>query len=285
MESIRSCPLCKNALIQLFIKNSYTIGKCHVCDILAVMNDVSESELDKYYSDKYYDKDPERYQTITAKEQSVWQRRLNLIENYQKERADPIRILDIGCGTGMFLSLAQERAYEVWGIEISEAGRIEAKRKIGEQRVFDNLNSIAPKVQFDVITMWDVIEHLCAPVDYLQQIQSYLKQDGLLLLSTPNTNSLNRFIFSSNWRYFIPPEHLIYFNISSLTQLIRKMNLRILDVKTLYSERSFWQGIGINRHNQSQISKIFLKLVLLPFHTTAELFEYGDNMEIVAQKL
>ena len=141
------------------------------------------------------------------------------------------RLLDIGCSRGEFLELVSETGrYEFDGVDISaEAARLASARL--KRNIFcgtiENLSS-APG-SYDVVTAWEVIEHMHDPGTFLRDIWRLLKPGGLLCLSTPNTDKVrNRIPGKPSDLFFIPPEHLFYFNRNNLRLLVAHAGFRPL---------------------------------------------------------
>ncbi len=171
------------------------------------------------------------------------------------------RLLDVGCSTGEFLEMASQTGrYVVDGIDISsEAARAASARL--KKNIFagtvDNI-PVAPE-SYDVVTAWEVIEHMAEPAKFLRTIRRLLKPDGLLCLSTPNTNKLrNRFPGKPRDIFFIPPEHLLYFSGRNLRLLATNCGYFPLTIDA--SSRRFLQWIP-GRH----------KLLRGLFHNALEL--------------
>ena len=103
------------------------------------------------------------------------------------------RLLDVGCGIGIFLTMAQERGWEAYGVDISEGAVEIAKSRSGVKAVAGTLTEARfPDRFFDVITLLDVFEHFPNPLIELMEIGRILKEDGLIFLNTPNQKALLR---------------------------------------------------------------------------------------------
>lgn len=139
-------------------------------------------------------------------------------------------ILDIGCGTGAFLQLLGSQGYSnLYGIDISAFALQEAQKHTPNLKVCCNDLQSAISLndqQFDLISCLDVIEHLINPFVVLQEIARLLKPGGILLLTTPNSNSILRYLRGEQWYALRDSSHLIYFNAFSLSYLVRKAGLR-----------------------------------------------------------
>ncbi len=141
-------------------------------------------------------------------------------------------ILDVGCGKGDFVRVAIRHGWRVRGIELSEpAVRIARRFSIPVEVVDFFSDAISPN-SYDVVTMFEVIEHLPSPVEFLRRAESVIRPGGLIYITTPNFNSLDRRIFSGNWDA-IHKEHLSYFTPDTFRAMISKNTaFRIIDIET-----------------------------------------------------
>lgn len=85
---------------------------------------------------------------------------------------------------------------------------------------------------FDVVCLWDTIEHLGAPDVYLARASTLLKDSGLLFLTTGDISSLNARLRGSNWRQIHPPSHLHYFSKTTITRLLVRLGLEVEGIET-----------------------------------------------------
>lgn len=136
------------------------------------------------------------------------------------------RLLDIGCAFGEFLKLAQEKGYNVSGVEVSEPAAEYAKETLGLE-VFNcelasaNLGS----KEYDIITMWDVIEHLDDPGATLSEVSRLLRPGGMVIISTGDSSSKWARLTGRYWHLLTPPQHLFFFNPVSLTKVLEMNGL------------------------------------------------------------
>ncbi len=132
------------------------------------------------------------------------------------------RLLDVGCGAGFFMAEARKHGWEVEGVEILPSA-VEYARKEFNLKV--HIGEIAelplPDGHYDVITMWETIEHLQNPMAILEQVNRLLRPGGLLALSTPNFSSLVRLLIRYRWPSIGPGDHIIYFTPKTMTKMLR----------------------------------------------------------------
>ena len=138
-------------------------------------------------------------------------------------------LLDIGCSTGLFLDEARRAGFVVSGAEISpKSGRVARDRLGLDVHIGDWRTAGYADGQFDIITLFDVIEHLPDPVGELVALRRLLKPGGVLLQSTPDIDGLfprvsQRFAQSLGyWPHPEPPYHLFQFSKRTLTELTRR---------------------------------------------------------------
>lgn len=134
-----------------------------------------------------------------------------------------LKLLEVGCGSGHFLSEARKAGFEVQGIEISPHAAKIAGEKIGLEAVsVGSLETVAFKAEsFDICVLIDVIEHLREPAKALRTINRLLKPGGVLFLVTPSTDSLSFKVMKRNWMEF-KQEHLYYFGDKNIRLLLEK---------------------------------------------------------------
>lgn len=146
------------------------------------------------------------------------------------------RILDVGCGTGYFLAAAQDKCDHCYGTEFSQRLRAFAIEKTGLQ-VFDKDLSELPERDFDIITLFDVIEHIQQPVPFMRSVAALLKPGGHILVFTPNFDSFSIRVMGEHSSIVDPTEHVVLFTIPSMKHLGERLNC-----DTVYSET---QGMDV----------------------------------------
>jgi 2-polyprenyl-3-methyl-5-hydroxy-6-metoxy-1,4-benzoquinol methylase len=144
------------------------------------------------------------------------------------------RLLDVGCGAGLFLKHMQQLGWEVSGVEPDPNAAGIARRNLGHDRVVTgDLGQVELAAEsFDAITLSHVIEHVPDPAETLAICRRLLEPSGRLVLTTPNSESLGARHFGRTWVHWDPPRHLQVFNARTLSQLTREAGFEIESLDT-----------------------------------------------------
>ncbi|MFQ6057613.1 MAG: class I SAM-dependent methyltransferase [Anaerolineae bacterium] len=154
------------------------------------------------------------------------------------------RLLDVGCHIGVFLEIAQERGWEAWGVEPSHWAAEQAQAK-GLQVINGTLEEAAfPDASFDVVTMWDVIEHLTDPLGELREVNRVLKEGGLLCVHTMDIESPLARVLGERWPWLMEM-HLYYFSRRTLTSMLEKAGFGV--IRTVIQGRFLRLGYLVSR--------------------------------------
>lgn len=166
-----------------------------------------------------------------------------LLDLFEKERKNN-KIIDVGCGIGYFLEEAIKRDWEAYGTEFTdEAMRINTEKGINMQKgVLDPKNY--EDGEFDVITSFEVIEHINNPQEEIANFNQILRKGGLLYITTPNFNSLLRHYLKSEYNIITYPEHLSYYTPATLNRLLKAHGFKKVWIKTT--------GISFTRFKKSK---------------------------------
>jgi 2-polyprenyl-3-methyl-5-hydroxy-6-metoxy-1,4-benzoquinol methylase len=210
-----SCLICESKkLLTLKGYEKHDLVKCSSCSFVFMRAIPSADELNAHYSRYTYNS--EKYLSpITIKSYNLL---LDEFERYRKSN----RILDVGCGAGFFLDQAKKRGWEVYGteystraVEVCKAKGINMKEGVLQRKNFD-------EADFDVITSFEVIEHINNPIKEVDEIYAILRKGGLFYCTTPNFNSLLRFYLKDDYNIISYPEHLCYFTNQTLHKVLKK---------------------------------------------------------------
>ncbi len=194
--------------------------KCRNCQLIYVNPIEKAGKINKAYSQrKSVDASIIRNSRLTVSESQV-----ALIEQYKN--GTHTYLLDIGCGEGFFLFNASRAGYVTKGVELSEDAAEYAGREFGldvEAKPFEELR--LPENYFDVITLWQVLEHVPYPLVLLREIHRILKPGGLLALSTPDIKGVPARILGRRW-WNIRRLHINQFTTKTLTTVLKNSGFK-----------------------------------------------------------
>ncbi len=139
-------------------------------------------------------------------------------------------LIDLGCGTGLFLDEARRAGWQVTGREVSHFAVERAVQRGLDVRQATLEDNGLPRAEFDAVTLWDVIEHVRDPHAVLRAATAALRPGGVLALSTGDVASLCARWSGPRWHLFNLPEHLFFFTASSLRLMLRACGLRVVSV-------------------------------------------------------
>lgn len=221
------CNLCKSDdYLLLFRLDNFKIPlnivRCKGCGLI-YQNPCPDGDLIKsFYSKDYYTgKSPVSYVKEFKKDVIIANERLKIVERWKP----PGKLLDIGCYSGAFLASAQRRGWDSYGIEISPFIVERAKTK-GLKVYLGEVSDINFKDSFfDVVTLFEVIEHLFNPLETLIEIHRILKDDGMLIIQTANMDSFRAKILKPRDYYFLPV-HLYYFTKKTMIKMLKKAGFK-----------------------------------------------------------
>ena len=202
-------------------------------DMLETYPQPEKDRLSEYYKSEDYISHTDTKRNLLERVYHLVRRvslkhKLKLINTFN---SDEKTLLDIGCGTGDFLQVAQKHGWSVTGIEPDDSARQIANSKTNNA-VFNisHLDELGEN-RFDVITLWHVLEHLPKLERHIQLFKHLLKPNGTLIIAVPNYKSYDAQIYKSYWAAYDVPRHLWHFSKHSIQELFKKVGLEL--VKTL----------------------------------------------------
>lgn len=219
----RTCPVCKATASKLPYPDRFPrLFECPKCRHAFMHPMPLDKELDDFYA---------AYPDYGSLSPLTIKRYRELLQNFEPFRKNN-RLLEVGCGHGAFLELARLEGWEVTGTEYSDKS-IGVIRSKGITVYQGELNpSNFSQSSFDVVLSLEVIEHVRCIEQEATAMTQLVRPGGLIYLTTPNYFSLSRRILQANWGVLCYPEHLHYFNRTSLRKLFDSAGTRKLGVAT-----------------------------------------------------
>jgi SAM-dependent methyltransferase len=238
----KECPLCNRTGMEVCnyeIKRfgqTYNIYKCLSCD-LAVTEPFPEGAhlLSLYSSDTYRSHEGRFIDSVELFIRRFRRSRLRKIKEYCSRG----RILDIGCGRGLMLSMAKEDGWDTYGLEFNDETAFHARDEYGlDVRTGSILEAGFESGTFDVITIWHVLEHVKDPVGTIRECHNLLKPGGTLAIAVPNTQSLQAWMSGKYWFHLDIPYHLYHFSTPNIKMLLQNCSFKLEQVKHFSFEQN-----------------------------------------------
>lgn len=213
-------------------------------DMLETHPKPKENNLNRYYQSEEYISHTDSKRNLFEKtyhvvRQLALRNKVKLINKFNQ--GNDKELLDIGCGTGDFLNKAFENGWNIYGIEPNEKARAIANDKTNNH-VFDSETLFKIDHKFDVITLWHVLEHVSDLENYINQIKSLLKPNGIVVIAVPNFKSYDAKHYKSFWAAYDVPRHLWHFSKKAVSKLFGNVNIELIDTKPMFFD-SFYVSL------------------------------------------
>ena len=230
--NIKPCPFCQSqAQRLLFVQNGYQLVRCSDCELAFIANPPDPEAVRMLYTGEGHGA---YHQDVRSPDSPAARRMMRTARRHLQFLTHVVRqgrLLDVGCSTGDFLSLAVAVGFEAQGVELSDASvRIAVERRglAVRQGTVDDLD---PQADLDVITAFDVLEHIPDPMRERRAYVARLKPGGWLVMSTPNIDGLfPRLSYRvakhlGYWPHPEPPHHLYQFGETVLRRILADQGL------------------------------------------------------------
>ncbi len=220
------CPLCSTSNFKKrFSKKGRDFLRCQSCDIELQFPLPTHEELSQYYDNSFAEGMYQEFASAEIMKRMTATRRLKEIS-----RVIPVegRWLDVGAANGIFVETATARGVDAEGVELSQFA-VNMGRDQGIPLYCGTIDDVPEEKTYDCITAFDVLEHVLDPNEFLASIYRRLDVDGKVVLTVPNTGGVVRRLMGQRWYFYIPEEHLHYFNRSNLKSLLEKHGFEIQD--------------------------------------------------------
>lgn len=231
LTEIRNCPVCNSSkYVLIFNKSGGTYVKCTKCTMVFINPVFKKDALEQYYISLNTGQ-AEVVRNESEFYNEIYTKGLDVISKLVSKG----KILDIGCSSGFFLNIAKSRGWETYGIEL---GEIEAEmcRKEGHILYTKKLDDLNIDIKFDVITLWDVFEHLPDGKEQLKLFQSKLSSKGVIFMQIPNSDALAAKVLQQRCNMFDGVEHVNLYNPKTIRLIAQKVGLKVKYLETVISE-------------------------------------------------
>lgn len=294
LVAVPRCLLCGSEERETrFTEPPYAVVRCRSCGLVWVDPRRDPERLLEIYQTAYWHSDAAKdfgytdYQKDAPLYEKTYRRRYRLVRRLFEV---PGRVLDVGCAAGYFLGVMKERGWRTTGVEVSGYITEYGKKTYGLDDIVVGTLAQASQVfrerdqRFDLITFWDVVEHLPDPVAILAEAAALLAPGGKIVLETQNVKSVFARLLGRRWQHYKHHEHLYHFDPSTVKELCRRAGLRVVENRAALGGK--YVSLGFVRERAGRVHPL-LSTLLSPlalverFPLYVNLF---DEMIVVCEK-
>jgi 2-polyprenyl-3-methyl-5-hydroxy-6-metoxy-1,4-benzoquinol methylase len=253
--------------------------------------------MSEHYTDAYLHLISGAGETATFR----WQDRRTALIQYKQSGS----LLDLGCSSGSFLEFMKGERWKLHGIEMSaDCARVAEEKSGAQVFVGDIIKAPFAPESFDVITCFDVLEHLYEPRQVMAKVMEWLKPGGIFYVLVPNIDSAEARVFKSYWGGLELPRHLFHYSPASLSYLAKSVGLEEISLVTRrnaavgvnirYLFDDFFRAVGISKTPQAylgppslpwRVVRKLVRMTLLPcLMALAPLVGGGESIHAVFGK-
>ena len=284
-----ACVVCGGSRSEpYFEKGGFRLARCQDCGLVAVENPPSDDELERFYSFAA------GYGVESRDDEREILRLTRLAEHHVRQLSRFVsprgRLLDVGCGAGFFLGAARDGGWSVEGVELNvDTAEVAERRGFPVHR--GRLEDVRlPDGTFEVLTFWDVLEHVRDPVATVAEARRILAANGVLALSTPNLGGLFPVVSrpwgaaTGYWTHPEPPAHLFQFSRRTVCELLSRGGFEVLGTLNDRSPLKYTLSPGgYRRLVESPLRGAYAAIFALPL-LVGPLVRAGDEITVVARK-
>ena len=264
-------------------KETFDLYYDETLDMLITHPQPSLENLGKYYESEDYISHTDNKRSLFEKlyhfiKSIALKNKLNLINSLQPQKG---RILDIGAGTGDFLSVAKNDGWQTIGVEPSERAKSIA---INKGVSFVEQTSELENHSFDVISMWHVLEHVPDLDKQIKELKRLLKPSGTLIIAVPNFKSFDAKHYGKFWAAYDVPIHFWHFSKTAIKLLFEKEEMKLEKVLPMKFD-SFYVSLLSEKYKSGKMN--FVKAFFIGLQSNwkaSKNFEYSSHIYILKNK-
>lgn len=308
-----NCCVCNNStpsdFRKLYEKDDYTVLECNKCSFTFIPPYFRKQvKYDNYKDEKVTEAVRNGNNYVKFERHKL---RYNLIKKYKPNGS----LFDLGAGWGHFMLTGKTLGYEVYGIEISEQPFLYSKHDLKLPVEHIDFFKMNEDRKFDIITMWDVLEHIDKADDVIKKCARITNPNGFIVIQVPQIDSYFAKKHRDNWK-MMSIDHVNYFGKKTITQLLKNNGYEVKTIKSsfeiklfiMYTILPFIKRLKGNKHQtQQEVNKnikaserqqyfnsftqkpmwklkLYMKIHNL-IYKTLEFLNIGEEMIVVAQKV
>lgn len=264
--NVSECPVCSNKTFKPFLtctdhfvsRESFRIKECDNCGFKITEDIADELNIGSYYQS-------EEYISHSNTSQGLVNRIYHLVRNYMLGRKRRLvernlkskngHILDVGTGTGFFLNEMKKNGWQVTGIEKSEEARSFAKSEFNLDNKPNEAIAQLNDSEFDVISLWHVLEHIHNLEESMENYLRLLKPRGILVIAVPNHTSYDAKHYKESWAAYDVPRHIWHFSPQQMIRFGEKKGFKFSNLRTMPFD-SFYVSLLSEKYKNSSLAFI-----------------------------
>jgi SAM-dependent methyltransferase len=227
----------------MFEKNGYRYRQCRFCGLVSTYPIPEPKLIEEHYCRKFEEGNYALLRLWSHRYLSIYRNYFQLLAKRLQSYGLPfegLKVLDVGCFTGDFLELLRKRGADVYGLELQdEAVKIANQKLPGRVFKADVFSKDFPQLQFDIVSVLGVIEHVVDPIGLLVRLSGLIRPRGTLLLQTPDSGSALARLMGKHWPPYAPVEHINLFSKKSLRLLLQRLRYEDIAFKAHWKTLPF----------------------------------------------
>jgi 2-polyprenyl-3-methyl-5-hydroxy-6-metoxy-1,4-benzoquinol methylase len=283
VADLPACYLCGSTAVTMHAANrEYAYVRCRRCGLRRQYPVPDPDSLTVLYHSEFY-QDRGLDKTLDDLPRFARELLADRLDRLTRAVGKPGRLLDVGCGTGLFLETARRAGWEARGTETSEDSIAYARKFTSAPIFHGELANLDDSTTYDALTYWDVLEHLPDPRAELRLARERLNPGGVVGVSLPSVQGLKARLQRDAWRYYAPSMgHISHFTPRTLSALLTQAGFRVLDVRTLGAV-NLWRFLGEDPLSVRQ-SRPALHAIQRLADNTAGALRLGETITALARR-
>ncbi|MEQ1826923.1 MAG: class I SAM-dependent methyltransferase [Pirellula sp.] len=262
--------------------------ECGQCGFIRADVDATPEQIKRLYQEDYFrGAEYGNYLEDQATHRTNFEWRFRMIKRLAPNLKS---IFEIGCAYGFWLECCTKHHLVSAGVDVCEAAIEHARRELGQDaRADDFLSMDFPPGKFEAFCMWDTIEHLSNPEDFVARAYELLPENGWLFLTTGDIGSRMARWRGPRWRLIHPPTHLQYFSLDTMDRFLARHGFQTVNQQTQSMYRNIGEVLGrvstLGRGVTRWSAKTLTKVVPSALQQRGFWLDFGDIMFIAARKI
>lgn len=212
---------------------TFSVVRCRACELRYVNPRPDAPTIGRFYSEEYMPHNPGVFPSsggrvkaaLRAASKLPYRLRFGTPPAVEEPPAPGAKLLDLGCGAGGYLEMAQDAGWDVYGVEPDPAAAAMARKVVGDPSRITIGTAEEVRLErecYDCITMWHVLEHVHGPMRVLQSAYAALLPGGVLRMGMPNVGSVEARLLGRRWQPLELPRHLYHFTPETLSRYLQR---------------------------------------------------------------